>query len=64
MSNGIKVRALKKEFRQKATDLFHEWAKLPDYDPIDEDMAINLIIRIETLVMDAWLAGNKDTTII
>lgn len=29
-----------------ATDIFHKWADLPDYEPLDEDMVINLVGKI------------------
>lgn len=44
-------RKQRKHFQQIATDLFHEWAKLPDYEPLDEDMVICLVGKIrDTLI--------------
>lgn len=37
--------------QQIATDIFHEWTKLPDYEPIDEDMAIALVCSIRDVIL-------------
>lgn len=46
MSNSKDVR----EAKEIAEKLFHDWAKLPDYENLDEDMAVNLIGRIRDVI--------------
>lgn len=41
-------------FTEKAEKILHDWAQLPGYEPLDEDMAINLVCRIrDTLKEEA-----------
>lgn len=32
--------------RQAATDCFHAWATLPEYEPLPEDLALDLVSRL------------------
>ena len=40
-----------------AEDLFHSWAKLPEYEPLDEDLAISLVCRIRDALIAEAIAG-------
>lgn len=46
--------------QKRAEDLFHAWAKLPDYEKLDEDMAISLVCRIRDEILAARDAAVRE----
>jgi hypothetical protein len=57
----MRTEARRKWAQEKAERLFHEWAALPDYEPLDEDMAIALVCRIRDALIDVSTEKLPDT---
>lgn len=47
-------RKIVEECRDEAQDLFHLWARFPEYEPLSEDLAINLVSAIRDSLIQRW----------